>query len=84
MCEAGQADPISHQPPRQHQRCDGRKPGSKTNPDADALPVGAEREPGADAEADAPIAEQCEDQGQRVSWSPRSMPAPMTCAPSAS
>ena len=52
----------AHDPAREHQHRDRGEAAGEADPDADALPVAAEGQPGADAEADAPIAEQGEDQ----------------------
>ena len=61
---AGRVSPMR---PRKVQRASisaatAARPLRQPDPDADALPVGGEREPGADAEADPPIADQGENQ----------------------
>src|SRR6476620_81700 len=58
----GQAEPVAHDPAGEHQHGDRGKAARQPDPDADALPILAERQPRADAEADAPIADQREDQ----------------------
>src|SRR5260221_10976357 len=60
VAEAGQSETVAQQPPGEHQRGDGGKAAGEADPDADTLPVGREREPGANAEADHPIADQSE------------------------
>src|SRR5260370_42082838 len=58
----GQTETVTQDPPRQHQRGDGGKAARQADPDANALPVPSEGEPGTDSEPNPPIADQREDQ----------------------
>ena len=83
--EPGQAEPVAQHPAREHQHRDRRRARSRGRSRC-RRPASPRRTPSQrrcrgrppNSRTSANIS------GQRVSWSPRSMPAPITCAPSTS
>src|SRR4051812_42872354 len=61
VLDCGEAEPLAQEPASKHQDRDCGKAGGEADPNPDALPVVAEGQPRAGAEADDPIADQRED-----------------------